>query len=171
MKTWLCQGLRIWPKCDVTRKQRPMRSHISLTLQRNLHADIHRMQLLGYSPQPACSGWPAGFISTCFFIHLRFNSTFIWLFSPYRVYVPWRVLWRGINDTCIIILTGCRMWGVDLDFFDEYQKKCFFQLLYCINLIWKKMRYPSLQSTLFKFQTQSACLQQPWFVEILYIFC
>ena len=32
----LCHGSRIWPKSDVTRRQRPIRALISFTLQRNL---------------------------------------------------------------------------------------------------------------------------------------
>ena len=35
VKNWLCQGSRIWPKCDVTRRQRPFRALILFTLQRN----------------------------------------------------------------------------------------------------------------------------------------
>ena len=41
-----------------------MRARISFTLQRNLCSNMRRMQLLGCSPQKACSGGPAGFIST-----------------------------------------------------------------------------------------------------------
>ena len=40
---------------------------------------------LSYSPQPACSGWPAGFISTCFFIYLRwkeFHQEMLWDLVP-----------------------------------------------------------------------------------------
>ena len=36
VETWLCQGSQIWPKCDITRRQRSMRALISFTLQRNL---------------------------------------------------------------------------------------------------------------------------------------
>ena len=67
VKTWLCQGSRMWPKYDVTRRQRSMRALVSFTLQRNLCTNMHRTQLLGYSPPQACSGWLAGFISTCFY--------------------------------------------------------------------------------------------------------
>ena len=67
VKTWLCQGSRIWPKCDVTRKQRPMRAFVLFTLQRNLLTNMHRTWLLAYSSLPAFSGRPASFISTCFY--------------------------------------------------------------------------------------------------------
>ena len=67
VKAGLCQGSLIWLKCDITQRQRSMRALVLFSLQRNLHANIGRMQLLGYSPQPACSGWSAGFISTCFY--------------------------------------------------------------------------------------------------------
>ena len=60
IKAWIRQGFQIWPRCDVTR--------------RKLRCNMHRTRLLGYSPQPACSGWPAGFVSTCF-IHLRYLFT------------------------------------------------------------------------------------------------
>ena len=60
---WLCHGCQIWPKCDITRTQRPMRALASFTLQRNLHANMHRMQLLGYSLQPGCSGRTASCVS------------------------------------------------------------------------------------------------------------
>ena len=39
---------------------------VTYTLQRNLRNNMPRTWVLGYSPQPACSGWPAGFISTCY---------------------------------------------------------------------------------------------------------
>ena len=42
-----------------------------------LHTSMCRTQLLGNSPQPAYSGWLAGFISTCFYlskIWYRFHS-------------------------------------------------------------------------------------------------
>ena len=67
VKNWLCQGSRIWPKGDVTRRQRPMRALVSFTLLRNVCTNKCRTQLLGYLPQPACSGWRAGSISTCFY--------------------------------------------------------------------------------------------------------
>ena len=51
----ICQGSRIWPKCDITRRQRPMRALVTFTLQRNLHTNMCRTHLLGYSQQPACS--------------------------------------------------------------------------------------------------------------------
>ena len=44
-----------------------MRALISFTLQRSLRTNMRRTQLLGYSLQPAGSGQPAGFISTCFY--------------------------------------------------------------------------------------------------------
>ena len=50
VKAWLCHGSRIWPKCDVTTRQGPMRALILFTLQRNLLANMLTMQLLGYSP-------------------------------------------------------------------------------------------------------------------------
>ena len=40
-----------------------MRALVSLTLQRKLRTNMRRMQLLGYSPQPGCSGRPAGLVS------------------------------------------------------------------------------------------------------------
>ena len=42
VKTWLCQGSRIWPQCNVTRRQRPMRALVSFTLQRNLRTNMRR---------------------------------------------------------------------------------------------------------------------------------
>ena len=33
VKAWLCQPSRIWPKCDVTSRQRPMRTLVSFTSQ------------------------------------------------------------------------------------------------------------------------------------------
>ena len=56
VKAWPCQGSRIRPKCDVTRRQRPMGALVSFPLQRSLHANMRRTRLLGYSPQLACSG-------------------------------------------------------------------------------------------------------------------
>ena len=53
---------------------RPMRALISFTLQRNLHANMRRTRLLSYSPQPACSSWPAGFISPCFYSSKVFSQ-------------------------------------------------------------------------------------------------
>ena len=53
VKTMLCQGSRIWPKRDVNRRLRPMRALLSL--QRNLHTNMCRTRLSGYSPQQACS--------------------------------------------------------------------------------------------------------------------
>ena len=61
VKAWLCQRFGNWHKCDVTRRQRPMRALVLFTLQRNMHANMHRTWLSSYS------GWPAGFISTCFY--------------------------------------------------------------------------------------------------------
>ena len=58
------QGSQIWPQCDITRRQRPMRALTSLTLQRKLRTNMRRTQLLGYSPQPGCSGRPACCISS-----------------------------------------------------------------------------------------------------------
>ena len=52
MKTWLYQGSRILPQCDVTRRQRPIRALVSFTLQRKLHTNMRRMQLLGYRITP-----------------------------------------------------------------------------------------------------------------------
>ena len=66
MKTWLSHGSRIWPQWYDTRRQRPMRALVSFAFQRNVQ-NMWRTQLLGHSPHPACSGWPAGFISTCFY--------------------------------------------------------------------------------------------------------
>ena len=43
-------------ECDVTRRQRPMKDLVSFTLQKKLRSNMRRTQLLGYSPQPACSG-------------------------------------------------------------------------------------------------------------------
>ena len=60
-------GSGIWPKCDITRRQRPMRALVSFTIQGNLEANMCRTQLLDYSPQPACSSSRVvGFISTLF---------------------------------------------------------------------------------------------------------
>ena len=67
VKTWRSQGSQIWPKCDITRRQRPMRALVLFTLQKNLHTNMRKIRLLDYSPQSACSCWPAGFISTCFY--------------------------------------------------------------------------------------------------------
>ena len=63
MKSWPCQGSRIWPQHDVNDQDH----FVSFTLQRNLHTNMRRTRLWGYSPQPAFSGKPAGFISTCFY--------------------------------------------------------------------------------------------------------
>ena len=67
VKAWLCQGSRIWPKCDVTWIQWPMRAVVSFRLQRNLRIKMRRTRLLGYSPQLACLGCPVGFIPTCLY--------------------------------------------------------------------------------------------------------
>ena len=45
-----------------------MRALSLFTLQTNLRANMHRIRLFAFSPQPACSGWPPGFISTCFYL-------------------------------------------------------------------------------------------------------
>ena len=34
VKAWLCRGSGIWPKCDITRRQRPMRALVSFTIQK-----------------------------------------------------------------------------------------------------------------------------------------
>ena len=76
VKTWLCPGSRIWSKCVVSRRQRPWGLPYYLHNKRNLCTNMPRTQLLGYSPQPACSGWLAGFISTCFYSSkIKFPST------------------------------------------------------------------------------------------------
>ena len=56
IKAWLCQGSEIWPRCDVTRRQRPMRTLVPLALHIKMRTNMRRTQLLDYSPQPACSG-------------------------------------------------------------------------------------------------------------------
>ena len=77
MSTWLSQRSRIWPHCDINRRQRPMRALISFTFQKNLRINMRRMRLLGYSRQPgACSCWPAGFISI-YTIHLIYYIPYI----------------------------------------------------------------------------------------------
>ena len=63
VKTWLSQGSRILSYCDITRRQRPMRALVSLTLQRRLRTNMGKMQLMGYSPQPGCSGILIGWVS------------------------------------------------------------------------------------------------------------
>ena len=50
VKTWLCPWSRISPQCDITRRQRPIGTLVMITLQRNLHTNMHRTQLLGYLP-------------------------------------------------------------------------------------------------------------------------
>ena len=65
----LSQGSRISPQCDVTRRQRPMRALELFTLQRKLHANMRRTQLLGYSPKLGCSGKPVGCVSGQIDIH------------------------------------------------------------------------------------------------------
>ena len=40
-----------------------MRALVQFTLQRKLHTNMCRTQLLGYSPQPGCPGRPVGCIS------------------------------------------------------------------------------------------------------------
>ena len=72
VKAWLFQGFRFWPQFDVTGRRGPMRALASFILQRKQRCNMRRTRLLWYSPQPACSGWPAGFISTCF-THLRYH--------------------------------------------------------------------------------------------------
>ena len=60
--TWLCQGSRIWNKCDVTRRQRPITRIVFITEKgARQHAQNSTFRLF------ACSGWPVGFISTCFY--------------------------------------------------------------------------------------------------------
>ena len=39
----------------------------------DMFANMHRARILGYSSRLACSGWPDGFLSTCF-IHLSLES-------------------------------------------------------------------------------------------------
>ena len=86
---WLCQGSRIWPKCGLTRRQILFRS---FRLQRNLHTNMCRTQLLGYSPQPDCAGWLVGFISTSFY--------------------PFKVLrWMEWTKIVLTSIMGC--WVVD----------------------------------------------------------
>ena len=53
MKARLCHWSRIWPKSDVTWRQRPIKALASSTLHKNLRANICRTRILGYSPQPA----------------------------------------------------------------------------------------------------------------------
>ena len=74
VKTWQSQGSRASSQCDVTRRKRPMRALVSFTLQRKLHTNMRRTQLLGYLMQPGCSGRPAGCISG--------GSTFVILATP-----------------------------------------------------------------------------------------
>ena len=51
-----------------------MRALVSFTLQRKLHTNMRRTQLMGYLMQPGCSGRPAGCISG--------GSTFVILATP-----------------------------------------------------------------------------------------
>ena len=97
VKTWLCLGSRIWPKCDITRLQRLMRALVLYTLQRNLSTNMHRTQLVGYSSQPACSGWPAGLFF--FKVLLSPNTGFIIL--------PLRLL----HTPCCLYRDGCCVGG------------------------------------------------------------
>ena len=69
---WTCQGSLIWHLREVTREQRPVRALVPFTLPRPT-ASMRRARLSGYSLRPAFSDWPAGFISTCFFVYLRTN--------------------------------------------------------------------------------------------------
>ena len=48
-----------------------MRALILFTLQRKLHTNMGKMQLLGYWPQPACSGRPACDISSIILVYIR----------------------------------------------------------------------------------------------------
>ena len=47
-----------------------MRALISFTLQRHLCANVCRAQLLGYSPQPPCSGRPSDWFHIQFVLFL-----------------------------------------------------------------------------------------------------
>ena len=67
VNAWLCQGPEIWLRRDITRRQRPIRALASFTLHVILRTNMHRTRLLCYLLQPACPGWPARFISTCFY--------------------------------------------------------------------------------------------------------
>ena len=73
VKGWICQGSRIWHQGEVTREQGPIRAliiYITEKPMRQHHLSMLRAQIVGYLLRLTCSGWPAGFISTCF-IHLR----------------------------------------------------------------------------------------------------
>ena len=74
VNSWLCQESGIWFPRDITRRQWPMRALVSFTLQRTPRGEMRRTRLLGYLPQSPWAGWPAGFISTFFFIYLRLHN-------------------------------------------------------------------------------------------------
>ena len=102
-----CQGTQIWPKSDprVTRRQRPMRALVPFTLQRNMRTNMCRTRLLGCSPQPTYSGWPAGFISTCFYL-----SNYLRHFNENINHLPahsWCVILRYLTHSLKQTFTEC----------------------------------------------------------------
>ena len=79
-----CQRSMIWHQHGVTREQGPIRALVSFTLQRNLIGSInwacavHKFWAISWHwLRLACSGWPAGFIST-YFIYLRKLFILFW---------------------------------------------------------------------------------------------
>ena len=67
-KGWTLERFLIWYQPGVTREKGPIGALASFTLQRN--RSMRRARLSAYCLRLACSGWPAGFTSTCF-IYLR----------------------------------------------------------------------------------------------------
>ena len=67
-----CQESQIWDQCEVTWEQGPIRALVSITFQRNLISTLSRAwaehqfwAISWHWLRLACSGWPAGFESTC----------------------------------------------------------------------------------------------------------
>ena len=77
IKEWICSERTII--CAIVKAWPEVMALISFVFQRNLHTTIRRTILLGYSPQLACSGWPAG--PLVFFIYV--------LDGPKRDQVGW----------------------------------------------------------------------------------
>ena len=78
-----------------------MRALASFTLQRKLRTNMRRAQLLGYSPQPGCLGWPAGFISTGFYSSKIYISYIPYLLPYHYIYIS--------GDFAVLLQSGLSM--------------------------------------------------------------
>ena len=75
MKAWLCQRSQILLSCDVTRRQRPIRDLVSLTLQRSLCNNMRRTRRWAIRRSQPVQVDRLFIIYTCFYLPKFFLLT------------------------------------------------------------------------------------------------